>query len=197
MHPVPALPPLVDPATQLRRYLRLAATLIGNAVRGVFVSPGPSRRRQRLQVCSAARLLTALDVRTQVFAPTTPWPRHRPSRLELGADVGWLGDLALVTAVPKWTGGWAEVADRALSGRRAEPAVLLDAVPCPVAVRYRCDAGPLDRPPATLAEIAAARGLVVEVHLLPALTPRECRGIDRRLRLLPLVGSAPARVDPP
>lgn len=153
-----------------RRCLRLAATLLANAVLGMFVSPGPTRRRQRLQVCSAARILTALGVRTQVLPPTTPWPRTRPNRLVLGTDVGWLGDLALVTAVPKTTAGWGELADRALSGRRAEPAVVsLDAVACPVAVRYRSDAGPLDRVPTTVREIVAIRGLVVEVHLLPAL----------------------------
>nr|WP_281372143.1 lysophospholipid acyltransferase family protein [Modestobacter versicolor] len=57
---------------------------------------------------------------------------------------------------------------------------------CPVAVRYRVDGGaasavaaylggePLPR---TLARIVAARGLVVEVHLLPALDPA---GADRR-----------------
>jgi hypothetical protein len=173
----PARPDLADPSTQARRYLRLAATLLGNAVRGVFVSPAPTRRRQRLQVCSAARLLTALDVRTRVFAPSTPWPRHERCRLVLGADVGWLGDLALVTAVPKWTGGWSEVAERALTGRHAAPAVPpTDAVACPVVVRCRSDAGPLDRLPTTLPEIVAARGLVVEVHLLPVAAPRESVG---------------------
>jgi hypothetical protein len=170
VHPAPALFHLADPATQRRRYLRLAATLIANAVRGMFVSPAPTRRRQRLQVCSAARVLTALGVRTQVFPPSTPWPRARPNRLVLGADVGWLGDLALVTAVPKTTAGWSQVADRALTGRRATTAgAPLDAVPCPVAIRYRSEAGPLDRLPTTLSEIVAIRGLVVEVHLLPAL----------------------------
>jgi hypothetical protein len=166
----PAHPQLADLATRVRRCLRLAATLLAHAVRGLFVSPGPTRRRQRLQVCSAARLLTALDVRTQVFAPSTPWPRDRPTRLLLAADVGRLGDLALVTAVPKRTGGWAELADRALTGRRADPAPTpLDAVPCPVAVRFRTEAGALDRLPTTLQDVVAARGLVVEVHLLPAL----------------------------
>ncbi len=38
-----------------------------------------------------------------------------------------------------------------------------------MAFRNRTDEGLLDRPPRTLAEIVATRGLVVEVHVLPAL----------------------------
>jgi hypothetical protein len=128
-----------------------------------------------VQVCGAARILTALGVRVQVIAPATPWPRHRPCRLAVGDDVGRLGGLALVTGVPRTTAGWRAVCDRVLPSRPSSAdavdpdAVDPDAVACPVVIRYRTDAGPLDRPPGSLAEIVALRGLVVEVHLLPAL----------------------------
>jgi hypothetical protein len=72
--------------------------------------------------------------------------------------------------VPRTTEGWRTACSRALpgAGQAAEPS-RADAVACPVAFRYRTDGGLLDRAPRTVAEIVAARGLVVEVHLLPAL----------------------------
>jgi hypothetical protein len=166
----PAVAPTVDPAVQQRRRLQLAATLAGLHVRTALVPPHATRRRQRLQVCGAARVLTALGVRVRVVPPTTPWPRTG-GRLLLDRDApGWLGDLALVTAVPRTTGGWAAVCRRVLPGAAVEPAgPHADSVICPVAVTYRTDAGPLDRAPRDVSEIVALRGLVVEVRLLSAV----------------------------
>jgi hypothetical protein len=68
-----------------------------------------------------------------------------------------------------------------------QAAVDTGAAVCPVAIRYRTDpggdptavAGYLagDSPARSLARVVGARGLVVEVHLLPALRPT---GADRR-----------------
>jgi hypothetical protein len=161
-----------DPATQQRRRRQLAATLAGVRLRATVLPDGSLRRRQSLQVCSAARILTALGVRVRVVQPATPWPRDRAHRL-VTADVGRLGDLAVLTAVPRTTHGWTTLAERVLPGRPAartgEPPE--DAVLCPVAVHARSAAGPLDVLPRSLAEAVAARDLVVEVHLLPALAP--------------------------
>jgi hypothetical protein len=164
--------PTADGMTRLRRRLRLAAALACLQAHAALVPRTSTRRRQRLQICAAARVLTALGVRVRVIGPRTPWPRHRPCRLVAADDVGWLGDLALVTSVPRTAAGWRAACGRALlrGGRSSAPDLgRPDAVACPVAVRYRTEAGPLDRAPRTLAEIVAVRGLVVEVHLLPAL----------------------------
>jgi hypothetical protein len=144
-------------------------------VRASVVPAGSVRRRQVWQVCSAARLLTSLGVRVDVVQPRVPWPRSRPQRLQIANEAGLLGDLALLTAVPRTTSGWAEVADRVLPAgspvRTAEPA---DALTCPVTVAYRTAAGPLTEPPRTLAEVVALEGLFLEVRLLDALV-----GADR------------------
>jgi hypothetical protein len=82
---------------------------------------------------------------------------------------GLLGDLALLTALPRSTFGWAGLADRVLPVRTAFRPVELppaDALPCPVTVAYRAEDGPLPAPPRTLAEVIAIRGLVIEVRLL-------------------------------
>jgi hypothetical protein len=170
------VPETAEPATQQRRRLHLAATLAGIRARAALVPEGSLRRRQRTQVCGAARILTALGVRVRVVQPATPWPRSRPHLL-VAADVGWLGELALLTAVPRTTHGWTALGDRALPTRchaRAVPAPA-DAVLCPVAVHVRAEGRSLDHPPRTLAEVLAARELVVEVHLLPALDPADER----------------------
>jgi hypothetical protein len=159
----------VDPATQHRRRLRLAAALAVLHVRTALIPESAVRRRQRLQVCGAARILTALGARVQVVGPPTPWPTRRPTRLLVADDIGWLGGLALVTSVPRSTGGWRAVCAQVLPGASAEDRGELVGVGCPVEIRYRTDAGPLGQAPATLAEIVAARGLVVEVHLLTPL----------------------------
>jgi hypothetical protein len=133
---------------------------------------GSVRRRQALQVCSAARLLTALGARVDVVQPATPWPRHQMHRLRTSNDAGPFGDLALLTAVPRTTPGWAAVADRVLPAgstlRTAEPDAR-EAVVCRVTIGYRTAAGPLNAPPRTPSEVAAVRGLVIEVRLLPAV----------------------------
>lgn len=162
--------PTVDPTTRRRRRLRLAAALAGLHARTVLVPETSIRRRQRVQVCGAARILTALGVRVRVVGPRTAWPRHRPCRLVVADDAGWLATMALITTVPRTTEGWEAACRRALPGvRPAADRGTADAVACPVAFRYRADGGLLDRAPRTLAEIVATRGLVVEVHLLPAL----------------------------
>ena len=162
----------VDPATRRRRRLRFAAALAAARARALLASRGSVRRRQAWQVCSAARLLTALGVRVDVVQPATPWPRHRTHRLRITNDAGPFGDLALLTAVPRTTPGWAAVADRVLPAgstfRTAEPDAA-DAVMCRVTIGCRTAAGPLADPPRTPAEVAAVRGLVIEVRLLPAV----------------------------
>jgi hypothetical protein len=145
-----ALPslPQVSPATQRRRRLRLARTLVGHSVRTRLL-PAGERRRIRLQVCGAADTLTALGVRVQVFSPAVPWPRT--GRYVISDSIGGLGDLAVATA---------------FRGATDDGDVI-----CPVAVRYRVDGeylAPHEVPQRTAA-IVAMRGLVVEVHCLPAL----------------------------
>jgi hypothetical protein len=171
--PVIPAPGLADPATQQRRRLQLAAIQAGFRVRSALLPDSSVRRRQRLQVCSAARILTALGVRVRVVQPATPWPRNRPHRLLASGDLGWLGELALLTAVPRTTSGWPAIGDRVLPIRptfRARPAPeSADAVLCPVAVHFRVADGSLKHGPRSLAEIVAVQGLVAEVYLLPAL----------------------------
>ena len=164
--------PAADPRTRRRRRLRLAAALADLRLRTALAPDPSSRRRQRVDICGAARILTALDVRVRVVPSRTPWPRGRACRLVVADDVGRLGDLALVTAVPRTAEGWASARARALPRRGRvvvpEPRAA-DAVACPVALRYLAGGTPLDRAPRTLEEVLAARDLVVEVHLLPPL----------------------------
>jgi hypothetical protein len=160
-------PDLADATTQQRRRMRYTATLAGARMRASLLPGGSVRRRQALQVCSAARLLTALGIRVDVIQPGSPWPRHRTHLLRITNEAGILGDLALLTAVPRTTPGWAAVADRVLpigatSPAQADPP---DAAVCPVTIEYRTAAGPLPAPPRTLAEVIAVLGLVIEVRL--------------------------------
>jgi hypothetical protein len=145
----PQSPPQVSPAIRRRRRLRLARTLVGSSVRARLL-PAGERRCLRLQVCGAADTLTALGVRVQVFQPSIPWPRR--GRYVISDHVGRLGDLAVSTAV---------------RGATEDGDVL-----CPVSVRYRVEGRPGYLTPAQVpqrtAAIIAARGLVVEVHCLPA-----------------------------
>jgi hypothetical protein len=140
----------VPPATRRRRRLRLARTLVGHSVRSRLL-PAGERRRRRLQVCGAADALTALGVRVQVFQPTVPWPRA--GRFVISDHEGRLGDLAVATAV---------------LGATDDGGVI-----CPVAVRYRVEGRPgylsAAEVPQRTAAIVGMRGLVVEVHCLPAL----------------------------
>jgi hypothetical protein len=162
----------VDPATQQRRRLRFTATLAGVRMRGTLLPGGSVRRRQAWQVCSAARLVTALGIRVDVVQPTTPWPRHRTHRLHVTNDAGLFGDLAMLTAVPRTTTGWADVADRVLPAGTSLRTVgpdPEDAVVCPVTIGFRTATGHLTTPPCTLAEVVAAHGMVIEVRLLPAM----------------------------
>ena len=162
-------PERVDANTLHRRRLSYSLTLAGARARAALARAGSVRRRQSLQVCSAARLLASLGIRVVVVQPSTAWPRHRPLRLEVRNEAGQLGDLALLTAVPRTTGGWAAVADRVLPvGAPLRDPAGGDAVRCPVTVAYRTLDGPLASPPRTLDEVAALRGLVVDVRLLAA-----------------------------
>lgn len=160
-------PETADPATQQRRRLRWSAAMAGLKARASLSAVGSVRRRQSLQVCSAARLLTAAGIRVVVVQPSTPWPRAGAHRLDVGNEAGLLGDLALLTAVPRTTPGWAAVADRVLpvgpAVRCAEPEA---AVLCPVTVTFRTEDRPLPEAPRTLDEVVAIRGLVLEVRLL-------------------------------
>jgi hypothetical protein len=164
-------PEPVDPATQRLRRLRFTAARAGARLRSSLLAKGSVRRRQAWQVCSAARLLTALGVRVDVVQPETPWPRHRAQRLRVTNEAGLLGDLALLTAVPRTTPGWAAVADRVLptgsTVTTAQPTED-DAVVCRVTIAYRTAAG-LCELPRTPAEVAADPGSVIEVRLLPAV----------------------------
>jgi hypothetical protein len=143
-------PQPAPPATRRRRRLRLARTLVGQSVRARLL-PATERRRQRLQLCSAADTLTAVGVRVQVFQPAVPWPRA--GRFVISDHFGRLGDLAVSTAVP---------------GATADGTVI-----CPVAVRYRMEGRPgyltEAEVPRRTAAIVAMHGLVVEVHCLPAV----------------------------
>lgn len=158
-------------AARQRRF-RAAAALTAARIRLAVVPEQTVRRRQIVQVCSAARILTALGVRVQVVQPERPWPRDRTLRLAAPAGGGRLADLAVLTAVPRTTPGWSAVADRVFGFRPRtagppEP-VAGDPLRCAVAVRFRTDAGDLAGPPPTPAGVVAVRGLVVEVRLLPA-----------------------------
>lgn len=138
-----------------RRRAQLTATLAAASVRGALVPARSARARRRSQVCRAARILTALGVRVQVVQPPSPWPRG--DRFVVSDSVNWLGDLALITAVPGVPLG------------ASSP----DAVACPAAIRYRTPAGYLtaEQIPRTPAGVVALEGLVVEVHLHSARVP--------------------------
>lgn len=150
-----------DAWTQRRRRLRLTRTLAGSSVRSALLPRGAARSRLRLRVCRAADILTALDVRVQVIGGAVPWPRL--GRVVVSDHTGWLGDLALSTAVPGMP----------VLGRGSTRVLPAGSVACPVVLRYRTAAGYLTAReiPRTLAEITAARELVVEVHRLPAVLP--------------------------
>jgi hypothetical protein len=162
-------PGSADPATQQRRRLSYTAAMAAIRVRASLPAGG-SGRRQVWQVCSAARVLTAVGIRVSVVQPRVPWPRHRTHRLEVTNEAGLLGDLALLTAVPRSTSGWADVADRVLpAGTPLRLAEADDAATCPVSIAYRTASGPLETPPRTLADVIGIDGLVIEVRLLDAV----------------------------
>jgi hypothetical protein len=75
LHLMPSIRPPVDAMTQ---WLRLAGALAGSTANTLPASPS-GRRRQRLLVVRAARLLTALGVRVEVRAPAVAWPRREPA----------------------------------------------------------------------------------------------------------------------
>ncbi|SFF50270.1 hypothetical protein [Blastococcus tunisiensis] len=169
MTTAPPLPSTrATPATQQQRRLRYGAALAALRARDAVLPPGSVQRRQALQVCGAANLLTALGVRVDVVQPAVPWPRHRRHWLLVDNSAGLLGDLALLVGAPRTAEGWAETADRVLPvrSRARRPAPAGEAVVCPVTVRYRTDDGPVLAPPRSLYEVMGFRGLVVEVRLL-------------------------------
>lgn len=149
-----------DASTQRLRRIRVARTLARASVRSALLPRNASRSRQRLHVCRSADILTALGVRVQVVGGAVPWPRL--GRVVVSDHTGWLGDLALATAAPG-----TPVMDRST---RALP---VGSVACPVVLRYRTAAGYLGahEVPRSLADVAATRDLVVEVHRLPAVLP--------------------------
>ena len=153
-HPLATIPAGSDRGLQRRRRLRVARARVGVSVQTRLL-PAGERRRQRLQVCGAANTLTALGARVRVIQPSIPWPRS--ARVVVSDRVGWVADLAVATALR------GEPVYRAAD---APPALTL----CPLMVCFRLDGVPgylpAERLPTTVAELAALRGLVVEVHLL-------------------------------
>ena len=149
-----------DSWTQRRRRLRVVRTLAVVSVRRALLPRGATRARHRLRVCGAADILTALDVRVAVIGGAVPWPRL--GRVVVSDHTGWLGDLSVSTAAP---------GTPVLRGSSSRT-LPVGSVACPVVLRYRTAGGYVTRSqiPRTLAEIAAARDLVVEVHRLPALS---------------------------
>ena len=149
-------------AVQRRRRIRFARTLARVSVRSALLPRCAARSRQRLRVCGSADILTALDVRVRVVGAAVPWPRL--GRVVVSDHTGWLGDLALTTVAP----------GTPVIGRSSTRALPVGSVACPVVLRYRTADGYLDRReiPRTLAQVTAARDLVIEVHRLPAL-PRD------------------------
>ena len=161
------------PMTGPHRRLRLAGAVASAGVRRGLVPRDAHRRRGRVTVCGAARILTAAGVRVHVVAPTVAWPRTA-GLLVVNGSVGRIDELAVLTAVPRGVRGWAELAERALGGRRTATPATTDAdVLLPVAVRYRHEGSDSwlteDEVPRDLAAALGRPGLVVEVCLLPAL----------------------------
>ncbi|MCW2676347.1 MAG: plsC, partial [Modestobacter sp.] len=158
-----------------------------------------ARGRRRLSVCAAARVLTAAGVRVRVVPSPVPWPRtgvgHGPGHLVVADSISWVDDLALRTVVPGLpvarssatetrVGGLLRAGHTVTVGSAGtallQAAVDAGAVVCPVAVRYRVDgeagsaiAASLAGAPSwrSQARVVATHGLVVEVHLLPAIDP--------------------------
>ncbi|GAB3355877.1 hypothetical protein [Modestobacter lapidis] len=193
--------PTVDAATRRRRRLRLAAVLAGAALRSLRAPVCGTRGRRRLVVCGAARALTALGVRVDVRAAPAAWPRTGPGYLVVVADrVGWLDGLALLTAVPGLpvatpeVAGWpglgrlvrrSGVAVLDPAGRCVLPAAAHDpaAAICPVELRHAHGAPAAGRLTwRGLAEVVAARDVVVTVHLLAPLDRAPAGQLARDVR---------------
>jgi hypothetical protein len=175
----------VGPPTFSRHRLRLAGVLVPAAVRSAL--PASPRRRQRALTCTAARVLTALDVRVEVHAPAVAWPRPGVGRLVVANRVSPLDDLALATVVrgAVGVGTWPTAnRDRLRSG--AGTARLLrdgeTVVGHPEGTTTGTQLGRFGPELFEAAVDADARvcpvavhwrtdPLVVEVHMLPALAP--------------------------
>jgi len=157
------------------RRLRLAGAVASAGLRTALVPKDAHRRRGRVSVCGAARILTAAGVLVRVVPPSTPWPRSGGA-LVVSGSVGRIDELAVLTAVPRHVRGWAELAERALAGRGAPVTPTAEAdVLLPVAVRYRYEDADCwlsgHAVPRDLGAALDRPGLVVEVTLLPALRP--------------------------
>jgi hypothetical protein len=183
------------PTAPTPTWFRVGATVAAGRLR-----PPVGRRRSRT-VCGAARVLTGLGVRVEVRAPATAWPRTGTGPLLVSDEVTALDPLALLTVVPgaavagapdRLAGvplpalpadparvGAALRAGSPVSTCRADAALLAAALDagaavCPIALRWRGTATPPPAghsPVAAMRWLAAAPGAVVEVHLLPALSP--------------------------
>ena len=160
--------------TASHRRLRLAGALTAVGVRAALLPRAGARRRGRAQLCGAARILTALGVRVVVVPAPATWPRTG-GRLDVRATVGRIGQLAVLTAVPRSVPGWDRLAEQALLGRPVTADAGHDDVLLPVTVRCRrADAGdwlPASAVPQDLGTVLAGGCLVVEVRLLPAFVP--------------------------
>jgi hypothetical protein len=210
--------PTVDPAVRRRRWLRLTGVLAGTAAASLRAPVTGARGRRRLSVCAAARMLTAAGVRVRVVPSPVPWPRtgvgHGPGHLVVATSICWVDDLALRTVVTGLPVGSSATETRVAELLRAgqtvtvgsagtallQAAVGAGAAICPVVVRYRVDGEAGSAVAASiagatrwrsLARVVATRGLVVEVHLLPALDPA---GADREpVRPTPVRRRVPVR----
>ncbi len=153
------------------RRLRVAGAMAGAGLRTALVPREATRRRGRAQVCGAARILTALGVRVRVLPPAVPWPRTG-GQLVVSGSVGRVDRLAVLTAVPRGVAGWVPLAEHALLGAPAPVVPPHAGVVLPVTVRYRRGGTLLDvvDVPRDLVDVLATADLVVEVHLLPAVT---------------------------
>jgi hypothetical protein len=154
-HRLATVPAGSDRGLQRRRRLRLARTRVGITVQNRLLPPVSASGRTRRLVCGAANTLTALGVRVEVRGPAIPWPRTRV--VVANGPIGPLGWLAVATVLR----------DEPI---RAAAEVPAGATVCPLLVRYRLEGqdGYLheDDVPRSSAQIAALRGLVVEVQLL-------------------------------
>jgi 1-acyl-sn-glycerol-3-phosphate acyltransferase len=182
----------------------MAPVVARTALRAATASWGGHRRRQRLRVCTAADLLMARGLRVRVVNPPVAWPRG--PRVVVANAAGWTDVLALATVVPGTPVVDAALAAgpllRSLARRggllvddgsgtvRAEVTALLRAgatvtaspgegatADDPGRFRARALAPAVDARVAVCpVAVRPAAGGVLEVHLLPALSP----GADAR-----------------
>ena len=157
------------------RTLRLAGAVAGVGVRSVLLPRHAHRRRGRAQVCGAARILTALGVRVRVVSPDVAWPRTG-GLLAVSGTPSWVDRLAVLTAVPGPSTAGRSSPRRPCPGAppgstsgRARRAPCCCRCPSRPPAETAPAPWPTERVPRDLPGVLGTHGLVVEVHLLPAL----------------------------